>query len=365
MYNRNDISVLLLLAIRLTVTFLVMIMLSCCSKPDKIEISRKLATAVSQNDIATVNKLISKGADINSRFSEGSTPLASAASYGFDLIAQILIQRKADLNAACSDGSTPLMLAATKGHTATVALLVDSGADINKIDNSNKTALMLAIDNGYDEIAVNLIDHNAKLDTQNKLDNSTALLQAARKNKTHIIKLLIEKNANAFAVDNNGYDLLMIAAENNNLEAVQMALNRGVIANRVSNDGNTAADLARSNNYIFKLIISKTLETEGWSNYFTERNNMFYLNSSDTVSTGATHKTKIRNYNLETNEYSETSLTLDCRKKTFCYKSFQSKELGKSSTVNDPIIIYERNNCGELNGKMELVSLAANLCKAK
>lgn len=88
---------------------------------------------------------------LNSRNSDGKTPLFIACSYGFQNefhnhfgIAQLLIERGADVNLANNLGQTPLYMAACWGRWNIVALLIENGADLDVMVNEGRTALHIA-----------------------------------------------------------------------------------------------------------------------------------------------------------------------------------------------------------------------------
>jgi bla regulator protein BlaR1 len=90
-----------------------------------------LHLAVMNNHMETAATLISKGADVNAKDSQGNTPLHLAASNGSPDMCAFLIEKGADINAKNNNGRTPLDLAASKGHNQTVDLLVQKGASIS------------------------------------------------------------------------------------------------------------------------------------------------------------------------------------------------------------------------------------------
>ena len=78
-----------------------------------------------------MNILLSHGADVNLRDSNGNTPLMYRVRKRFDKdILTILMDHGADINAQDKQGNTALMIAALADEHM-LADLLDAGADIN------------------------------------------------------------------------------------------------------------------------------------------------------------------------------------------------------------------------------------------
>lgn len=61
------------------------------------------------------------------------TPLAAAASQGYEAIVSLLLDRGADVGARDSEWGTPLIAALYKGHVDTAILLLKRGANIRDV----------------------------------------------------------------------------------------------------------------------------------------------------------------------------------------------------------------------------------------
>jgi len=117
----------------------------------------------------TVQALLSRGANANSRDKAGITPLfwatasLSAETSGTAVldIARQLISKGADVNAKAREGHTPLHGAAFDGHLALVELLIEKGADINA-PSSEGTPLDIATRKGHDQVARVLVAKGAR-----------------------------------------------------------------------------------------------------------------------------------------------------------------------------------------------------------
>ena len=111
--------------------------------------SEPLMRAVREGQVATVQDLLDKGADVNANDRDGGTPLMMAAIFGRDKIAQMLLASGADVNARDGEGKTALMWAAWKDNDTIVRILLAGGADLNAKDIYGITALMKAESAGH------------------------------------------------------------------------------------------------------------------------------------------------------------------------------------------------------------------------
>jgi uncharacterized protein len=118
------------------------------------ELGSILLDAAFSGDIAAVQDLVRKGANVNFPDEElGDRPLHRAAMQGHSEVARFLIESGADVNAACNLGSRPLHWAAEAGHMQTVRLLIEKGAQVNAVDSDNQTAADWAASAGHSDIA--------------------------------------------------------------------------------------------------------------------------------------------------------------------------------------------------------------------
>ncbi|WHZ11666.1 MAG: ankrin repeat domain-containing protein [Burkholderiaceae bacterium] len=112
-----------------------------------------LMMAALKGELAMVQQLIAKGADINK---PGWTPLHYAATGGHDAIVSLLLDHSAYIDAESPNGTTPLMMAAFYGTSSTVNLLLDQGADPTLKNQQGLTAIDFAR-RGHRPDAVKLI----------------------------------------------------------------------------------------------------------------------------------------------------------------------------------------------------------------
>lgn len=83
----------------------------------------RLIEAADENDMRTVLKLISRGANVRATDKWRWTPLHMASYGGYEDIARLFIEHGAELDARTVDGETPLKLAERNGHANVVQLI--------------------------------------------------------------------------------------------------------------------------------------------------------------------------------------------------------------------------------------------------
>jgi len=83
--------------------------------------------AAGRDYVNEVERLLSKGGDVNAKDAAGCTALHRAAWDGSPDLVTLLLSKGADVNAKNNDGHTALHLAARRGHLAVAGILRKSG----------------------------------------------------------------------------------------------------------------------------------------------------------------------------------------------------------------------------------------------
>ena len=168
--------------------------------------------AVNRDDARTVETLLQRGFDPNSRDERGQTPLYLSQREGSFKVAQLLLshpQIRVDLpNAA---GETALMMAALRGHADAAGRLLDKGARIEALNEGEQpgwTPLHYAASAPTDAVTALLLARGAKVDARSP-NRSTPLMMAAQYGSEATVDRLLKQGADARALN----DLQLSAAD--------------------------------------------------------------------------------------------------------------------------------------------------------
>jgi ankyrin repeat protein len=217
--------------------------------------------AVLYTETATLAKLLKLGADPNKHNDDNATALMWAAR---DLgKTRLLVSHGADVNAKSDNHRTPLMIAARRpGAVKIVKFLLDKGANPNPntVPVAESSPLLEALTGGDDAIVKLLIQRgaNAKATADqgivmatttkcakglellaerntNKMDFTVALPQIAYLGDANAIRVLLDHGADVNAVDSTGRTALMYAAVSYLLpvDCVKLLIEHGADVNAI------------------------------------------------------------------------------------------------------------------------------------
>jgi uncharacterized protein len=148
--------------------------------------------AIRQDDAATVQNLLERGFDANTRDPNQQHGLYLALREPSLKAAQLLIDwPKTDLNATNDADETPLMMAVLKGHAALVTAMLSKDADVNK---PGWAPLHYAATVGNVAIISQLLEKHAYIDAESP-NGTTPLMMAAMYGTPGAVKLLLDEGA--------------------------------------------------------------------------------------------------------------------------------------------------------------------------
>jgi ankyrin repeat protein len=97
-----------------------------------------------------IQKLVEKGAEINSIDSNGRTPLHRATIFNEDRIVKCLLKKGANVNKLDNNGESAVLLALKRVPSLPfVKVLIQHGADLNFKNSKGKTALEISLESHY------------------------------------------------------------------------------------------------------------------------------------------------------------------------------------------------------------------------
>jgi ankyrin repeat protein len=232
-----------------------------------------LMTAARTGNVGSIKALLEHGANVaaKERF-RGQTALMWAAAEGNAAAVRLLTGAGASLQDRSAAGFTALLYATRAGHLETVRTLLDVGADVNEKLPNGITPLILAIINGHFELGSVLLTRGA--DPDDASPGWTALHQIAwtrRPNVGHnnpepvptgeldsldLVKQLLEKRAGVEArvtkaprTGLNSFNRLgatpfLLASKTVDLPLMRLLLERGANARAVNVDNTNALMVA-------------------------------------------------------------------------------------------------------------------------
>jgi beta-lactamase regulating signal transducer with metallopeptidase domain len=138
-------------------------------------LDRALLEAAEEGDVAGIDELISKGANVNRTIDGDGSPLIAAAREGRIDAVRLLLDRGADPNLAVQGDGNALIMAAREGQPDVVSLLLDRGAIIDLIVPGDENALIQASGRGHFDVVKLLVARGADVNARAWAENALVL----------------------------------------------------------------------------------------------------------------------------------------------------------------------------------------------
>lgn len=220
---------------------------------DEYSKSTPLIQAIKYKQTDIINYLLENNADVNLTLGY-YTPLIEAM-YDEELVRK-LIDLGADVNLPAELTSSTPLIASIHNITITITeLLIEKGADIEAKDDDGINALVYAVSYNKEDIVKLLLEKGADANTVCEIENEhidispTPLMNAAYRGNTNIINMLLENGADINYTTDFGMTALMMAASYNQFEVAKMLLENNADTSVTNTYGYTALDLAKSEDY--------------------------------------------------------------------------------------------------------------------
>lgn len=207
---------------------------------------------------AVVQRLIDRGATVDTKNKDSQTALHVACERGHDEVTQLLLANEADMEAKDVSDNTPLHTAAQHQQTSIVQVLLDAGADPDSENEKGSTALHISSSLGSRGILELLIQHCANINKQNKAGN-TPLHLACLANEIDIVETLISKGADLNSLNARLQSPIHIAAEMGHTDICKSLLAAGADIEQREQGGRTPLYIAARGS--FTAIVDMIIKT--------------------------------------------------------------------------------------------------------
>ncbi|KAF5133099.1 Ankyrin-3 [Metarhizium anisopliae] len=190
-----------------------------------------LNVAAFYGQLATVQLLVERGADVNAADKKGTAPIHHAAMRDTPEMVEYLLHQGANLEEMSDDHGTPLMAAVWHDKTETVKFLLGQEANVNATSTKScpyYTALQAAVKRNSPTMVGILLEHGADVNLARGL-SSTALCAAIREGSIDITKLLVEAKAD---VGSNRDIPARLAIQKNRRDILEILVEHGVVPGR-------------------------------------------------------------------------------------------------------------------------------------
>jgi ankyrin repeat protein len=129
-------------------------------------------------------------------------------------VISMLLNMGIDVNFVGSDGNRALDIACLKGDAASARMLLDHGANPNLRNKSGSTPLHDAALSGNKDVIEMLLAHGADLSAQDLENKSIPLHYAASFGRLEAVKILVEHGSDVSAKNSSGQTALQLAISN-------------------------------------------------------------------------------------------------------------------------------------------------------
>jgi ankyrin repeat protein len=158
-----------------------------------------------------------------------------AAKHGLASVVEKLASKGINLNDKDADGRTPLDYALDSNDEDTMNLLLKGGKHINRQDTVNIQTLHFSARKGDISMIKQLHEKGSSLEARDG-KGQTVIFHAVKGKQYATMKWLLEKNTNIHAVDKQGFTALHIAAQECDLAATKILVEKGANVNALSSE---------------------------------------------------------------------------------------------------------------------------------
>ncbi|XP_078346987.1 uncharacterized protein LOC144632255 isoform X7 [Oculina patagonica] len=190
-----------------------------------------------------VNYLLDKGADLSLTGQYGRNSLHFASEGGNVTVIETMLSRGLDVNSKDCYGNTPLMIAAWKRKMEAVNYLLDKGADLSLTGQYGRNSLHFASVGGNVTVIETMLSRGLDVNSKDSYGN-TPLMIAALSGKMEAVNYLLDKGADLSLTGQYGRNSLHFASEGGNVTVIETMLSRGLDVNSKDSYGDTPIMIA-------------------------------------------------------------------------------------------------------------------------
>jgi ankyrin repeat protein len=208
--------------------------------------------AVKKNNLANVEQLVAKGANINFSNELGQTALYITCENGYvDVVRFLLARKEIQINQAEGLERTPLVITCYYGHVDVVRLmLARKEIQINQASEDGVTPLFATCQQGNVDIVRLLLARNEIQINQATKDGSSPLAITCQKGHVDVVRLLLaRKEIQINQATENGVTPLFCACQDGHVDVVRLLLARKEIQIHPAADGTTPLFMASLNGH--------------------------------------------------------------------------------------------------------------------
>ncbi len=207
------------------------------------EAFEEMIQACRDGKLAVVKKYVTSGGEIDRKNAKGNTALLIAVSWDQAAIVNYLISKGANVNERNGEHAdeTALYHACARGvDVEIIKSLLDAGADLSIKDKDGFSPFYAAVDEENIEIVKYLLTRGADVHELNGVNNLTALFPAANNGNLDIANVLIDAGININAKDNEGLSAIYEAFDNKQIAMIKFLISKGAdVNNQESEKGMT------------------------------------------------------------------------------------------------------------------------------
>eukprot|EP00327_Prymnesium_parvum_P014728 CAMPEP_0113246232 /NCGR_PEP_ID=MMETSP0008_2-20120614/9358_1 /TAXON_ID=97485 /ORGANISM="Prymnesium parvum" /LENGTH=1137 /DNA_ID=CAMNT_0000093969 /DNA_START=33 /DNA_END=3446 /DNA_ORIENTATION=- /assembly_acc=CAM_ASM_000153 len=201
--------------------------------------------AASSSQLAILDFLVSRRANVNRKDSFGKTPLANAVAKGHEQVASILHNVGGELGWDEAEMASELCEKAREGDNKRITLLLACNARVNAADYDSRTCLHLAASEGNFKVCELLLKHNADVNVTDRW-GGTPLRDAIREGHDEVAKLLRGEDGELNYDEANASGELCELARLGLAARLDLLLHCGCDVNAADYDARTCLHLAAS-----------------------------------------------------------------------------------------------------------------------